>query len=250
MLSDPFMPLAIAAALAFLACTVGIWIVSRYGHWARSNSVYLAAFAAGALLTVSSLHLVPEALELSHDAGYAMLAGFLGLFALNQVMHLHIGHEHNGDSDAHHAGSDLIAVVGIGFHSLVDGVIYSVTFSVSALLGALSALGLVLHEVPEGAICYLLLHRSGYSRRKSFLGAIIAAAATTPLGAFISYPFIHRLEAPTLGLLLGVSAGALFYVGGSHLLPEVELDNRPAASLAVAAGVAVALATSLIAGGH
>jgi len=250
MLLDPFVPLAIAALLSLLACTTGIWLVSRYGHWARSNSVYLAAFAAGALITASSLHVVPEALELSHEAGYFMLAGFLGLFALNQVMHIHVGHEHNGNGESHHSGSDLIAVIGIGFHSLVDGVIYSVTFSVSALLGALSALGLVLHEVPEGAICYLLLLRSGFSRLRSFIGAVVAAAITTPVGAFLSYPFVHRLEGPTLGLLLGISAGALFYVGGSHLLPEVELDHRPSATIAVAAGVAVALATSLIAGGH
>lgn len=248
MLSDPIAPLAFAAVLSFLACAGGIWLVSRYGHWAKRNSVFLAAFAAGALLTVASLHLVPEAVELTHDAGYFILAGFLGLFALNQVMHLHVGHEHNGDRHGAHTGSDLVAVFGIGLHSLVDGIIYSVTFSVSTLLGALSALGLVMHEIPEGAICYLLLLRSGYSRRQSFVGAVAAAALTTPLGAFAAYPFVHSLNGPLLGRLLALAAGALTYVGASHLLPEVELERRPSAALAVAAGVTVSLATSLIVG--
>ncbi len=248
MLSHPITPLAIAAILSFLACAGGVWLVSRSGRWTKHNSVYLAAFAAGALVTVSSLHLVPEALELTPDAGYFILAGFLGLFALNQAMHPHTGHEQNGDPGSPHVHNDLVAVLGIGFHSLVDGAIYSVTFSVSALLGALSALGLVLHEVPEGAICYLLLLRSGYSRRQSFLGAIAAAAVTTPLGAFAAYPFVRTLTGPLLGRLLALAAGALTYVGASHLLPEVELDRRPSAALAVAAGAAVSLATSLIAG--
>jgi len=246
--SGSFVPLAIAAVLSCLASMSGIWLVSRYGRWAESNSVYIAAFAAGALLTVSTLHLIPESLDMIPSAPFYVLGGFLGLFALNQLMHLHIGHEHNGSRTEPPATGDLTAVIGIGFHSLVDGIIYSVTFSVSTLLGVLSVFGLVLHEVPEGAMCYVLLLRSGYGRRQSFLGAAAAAALSTPLGAFASYPFIDSLSDPVLGRLLGVAAGALLYVGASHLLPEVETERRPKASLSLAAGVVVSLAASFLAG--
>jgi zinc transporter ZupT len=48
-----------------------------------------------------------------------------------------------------------------------------------------------------------------------------------------------------LGLLLALSAGALVYVGASHLLPEVEKENRRYSLVALAAGVLVAAAIKL-----
>lgn len=46
----------------------------------------------------------------------------------------------------------IIPVVGIGFHSFLDGIIYSVTFNVRFFSGALAAVRMVLHEFPEGIV--------------------------------------------------------------------------------------------------
>lgn len=132
-------------------------------------------------------------------------------------------------------------LIGIGFHSFLDGVVYSISFSVSLLTGLLVALGMVLHEFPEGILTYTLLVRAGFSARRSLLLAFLAAALTTPVGTLISYPFISRIDAPMLGLLLALSAGALIYVGATHLLPRAELEPRRFSLVAVMAGVVVAL---------
>lgn len=42
--------------------------------------------------------------------------------------------------------------LGIGLHSFIDGVIYSVTFNVEGFTGMLSALGIILHEFTEDII--------------------------------------------------------------------------------------------------
>ena len=107
--------------------------------------------------------------------------------------------------------------------------------------GALAAIGMVLHEFPEGIVTFLLLERGGFSKRKSALYAFLAAAISTPLGTLVSYPFIDRVARPTLGLLLAVSAGALVYVGASHLLPEVEKENRRFSVISLTVGVLVAV---------
>jgi zinc transporter ZupT len=57
----------------------------------------------------------------------------------------------------------------------------------------------------------------------------------------VSYPFINTIERSTLGILLAISAGALVYVGASHLLPAVERENRKHSIFALAAGVLVAV---------
>jgi zinc transporter ZupT len=132
-------------------------------------------------------------------------------------------------------------MLGIGLHSLVDGIIYSVTFNVSVFTGVLAAIGMVLHEFPEGIVTFVLLERGGFSRRRSALYAFWAAAISTPLGTLVSYPFVSDIRRSTLGILLAISAGALVYVGASHLLPTVERENRRYSLLALAAGVLIAV---------
>ena len=52
---------------------------------------------------------------------------------------------------------------------------------------------------------------------------------------------MSRIARPGLGILLVVSAGALVYVGASHLLPEVEKENRQYSIISLAVGVLVAV---------
>jgi hypothetical protein len=59
----------------------------------------------------------------------------------------------------------LVPMVGIGVHSLIDRIIYSVTFSVGTVTGVASAIGMVLHEFPEGIFTYVLLRKGGMKER-------------------------------------------------------------------------------------
>jgi zinc and cadmium transporter len=99
----------------------------------------------------------------------------------------------------------------------------------------------VLHEFPEGIITYLLLLRGGFSERKALLLALLAASFSTPLGTLISYPYISRIDKPLLGAFLALSAGALVYVGATHLLPQAEKEQRKYTFFALGAGIIVAI---------
>jgi zinc and cadmium transporter len=132
-------------------------------------------------------------------------------------------------------------MLGIGFHSFIDGFIYSITFKVSVFTGVLATTGMVLHEFPEGIITYLLLVRAGFSERSALLLALLAAAVTTPMGMLVSYPYIADIDTPFLGGLLAFSGGALVYVGATHLLPQAEAENRKYSLLALVAGILVAV---------
>jgi ZIP family zinc transporter/zinc and cadmium transporter len=132
-------------------------------------------------------------------------------------------------------------MIGIGLHSFIDGFVYSITFTVSIFTGALAATGMVLHEFPEGIITYLLLVRGGFSERRSLLLAFLAASISTPLGMLVSCPYIGRIDKPLLGALLSLSAGALVYVGATHLLPQAEKEHRKYSLLALGGGILVAV---------
>jgi zinc transporter ZupT len=226
-----------AGILACIVTTAGIYVINKFARWGKKNVVYFMSFAAGVLIAVSFMHIVPVSFEMNNLAPVFLLVGFLSLHLFHRFLDVYVCSEQRYKSYIF----GVIPALGIGFHSLIDGVIYSVTFSVSVFTGVLAAVGMVLHEFPEGIVTFLLLAKSGFNKKKSFVYAFLAAALTTPLGVLISYPLISRLTSSVLGILLSVSAGALIYVGATHLLPRVEEESKKYTLLALAAGIAVAI---------
>jgi zinc and cadmium transporter len=235
--NNTFVAVVVASSLACVVTTIGIYVISKYEAWGRRNIVYFMSFAAGALVSVSFIHIIPKSFEMNEDAPIYLLIGFLAIYLFNRFLSLYICQEYQCETFA----TGIIPMLGIGFHSLLDGVIYSVTFNVSIFTGVLAAIGMVLHEFPEGIVTFLLLERGGFERRRAALYAFLAAAISTPLGTLVSYPFIDDIAKPTLGILLAVSAGALVYVGASHLLPEVEKENKQYSVISLVVGVLVAV---------
>jgi ZIP family zinc transporter len=232
-----FAPFA-ASVCAALITSLGIGAIRRYGDWATRNSPYFACFAAGVLITVSFLHIVPKSLSLSPQAPLYLLGGYLFMHLFNRFVTAFVCDRPATRDYA----IGLVPMLGIGIHSFIDGIIYTVTFSVSALTGTLAAIGMILHEFPEGIFTYVLLLKGGVGDRRALLGSFVAAALTTPLGMLVSYPVVSRIDPSTLAALLAISAGALIYVGASHLLPTAEREPRRYSLIALGAGVALAAA--------
>jgi ZIP family zinc transporter/zinc and cadmium transporter len=226
-----------ASALAAFVTTIGIYVIRRYEKWGRENTIYFVCFAAGVLISVSFLHIIPKAFSMNPSAPFYLLAGYLCLHFFNRFINAFVCDK---VSDIHYE-IGLVPMFGIGFHSFIDGFIYSITFTVSIFTGVLTATGMVLHEFPEGIITYLLLIRGGFKKKTSLILAFLAAALTTPLGMLVSFPYITRIDEPILGALLAFSAGALVYVGATHLLPQAEKEHKRYSLLSLGAGILVAV---------
>ncbi len=226
------------SSLAALVTSLGIFTIRRYTGWGQRNTTYFMCFAAGVLIAASFLHIIPKSIAMNPNAPTWLLMGFFGLHLFNRFLTSFVCEK---DPDKKDYTLGIVPMFGIGFHSLIDGFIYSIAFTVSILTGFLATTGMVLHEFPEGIITYLLLVRSGFRQRNAMLAAFLAAAATTPLGMLISYPIISKIEQSTLGALLSLSAGALVYVGATHLLPRAEQEQKKFSLVALAGGVLVAV---------
>lgn len=140
--------------------TAGLIIIRRYEAWGRANTYYFACFAAGFLVAVSFLHLVPEALSLVASTPAYLIAGYFFMHVVNWFVTSFVCDKPEMADYA----LGLVPLLGIGFHSFIDGVIYSVTFKVSVFMGALAAIGMVLDEFPKGIVTYLLTLCSQKSR--------------------------------------------------------------------------------------
>lgn len=241
MISNSFGAVILASLLACGVTTIGIYVISKYEHWGHEYSAYFMSFAAGVLIAVSFMHIIPKSFKMNDAAPIYLLVGFLTIYLSNRLLNLYVCNKYECPDDATNYAMGLIPMLGIGLHSFIDGIIYSVTFNVGIFTGVLAAIGMILHEFPEGIVTFVLLERGGFSRKRSAWYAFLAAGLSTPLGTLISYPFVNQVGQTTLGLLLATSAGALVYVGASHLLPAVEKENKNYSILALAAGVLVAV---------
>lgn len=224
----------LASLLAACVTTLGIYVIRHFEAWGRRNTTYFACFAAGVLISVSFLHIIPKSFGMNVRASLFLLAGYMFMHLFNRFVTAYVC-----DKNPEFA-IGLVPLLGIGFHSFLDGVIYSITFTVSVFTGTLAAIGMVLHEFPEGIITYLLLIRGGGSPKQSLWLSFFAAAVSTPLGTLISFPIISRIDPSVLGALLSISAGALIYVGATHLLPDAERKPAKYSLVALALGVLVA----------
>jgi zinc and cadmium transporter len=226
----------LASLLACVVTTVGIYIIGRYEDWANQNAVYFMSFAAGVLISVSFVHIIPKSFGMNDSSPLYLLMGFMGLYLFNRFLNVFVCQQR----ECPELAMGIIPMLGIGFHSFLDGVIYSVTFNVSIFTGIVAAIGMILHEFPEGIVTFVLLKRGGTDKRRSALYAFLAAGLSTPLGTLISFPFIEKIPESTLGALLALSAGALVYVGASHLLPAVEKENMRYTTISLTTGILVA----------
>lgn len=231
--NDPFPLILLFSFSAMLVNSLGIYVIYRNKSWAEKTQEYFMCFAAGMLITSPLIMALPEAIGKNKQAGIAALAGFVFMFASNKFI--------SQRTKQKSLAFGITAMQGIFIHSLLDGVVYTVTFSVSAIMGILTGLGLVIHEFAEGVITFTLLLKSGFSVKKSALYAFFVAALSTPVGALIAYPAISRVSDATLGLTLGFVAGVLIFLSAAHLLPEAQEGDKKHSTLAFFLGVSLAL---------
>lgn len=242
MRDNTFVYISIFAVSAMIVNGAGIWAVYKNKDWVEKNKAYFMCFAAGVLITSPLIMALPSAFEKTHNAGIAALIGFIFMFFSNKF----IKHK----TKKKELAFGITAIQGIGIHSVIDGIIYTVTFSVSVLTGIMSGIGLVAHEFAEGVITFSVLLKGGMSDKKAAIIAFLVAGLTTPIGAFVAYPLVNMFTDSMLGLSLGFVSGVLIYISASHLLPEAREHEKSHSLIAFILGVGLSITLLIIEGGH
>lgn len=193
-------------------------ITRKISHW-------LISFAAGALLGVAFLDLLPESLESLNSflVGSIILGAILFFFLLEKLFLWY--HCHDQHCDVHEVkGGKYLIILGDAVHNFVDGIIITVSFLVSIPLGISTALAVILHEIPQEISDFSILTHHGVSRMKNLVVNIFAALAT-PVGALLTYAFAD-LVAGVAPILLAFAAGVFIYIANSDLIPELHHEVR------------------------
>lgn len=212
----------------------------------------LVSFAIGALLGAAFLEIIPHAFEAgeAHEVAFAILGGIFGFFVLEKLLlwrhchtencEVHDPHHQPRGASAHDQGrSGALIVVGDTVHNFVDGVLIAAAFLQSTELGAVTALAIIAHEIPQEVGDFLILLHSGYSRLRALVVNLLSSCATI-VGGVIGYyglQVIADLEAT----LLGVVAASMIYVAVADLIPGLhkrpELRDTASQALLIALGI-------------
>ena len=252
--------IATAAGSLLSLLLAALLALSARPHWVP----VLVSYAIGALLGASLLEVLPEAVEMGGDietVAKALLGGILLFFLLeklvlwrhchDEVCEAHGGHAHDHGHD--HGRSGLMITVGDTFHNFVDGVIIAGAFLVDFRLGAVTALAIIAHEIPQEIGDFLILLHSGYSRTKALLINLLTGVATM-VGALVGYFALSMLEGWT-PVLLGLAGASMLYVALSDLIPglhkRAEIGETMQQLALIGLGIgSVALFGYLIGHGH
>lgn len=209
--------------------------------WSKILEKNAIPFAAGVLITVAILGLMPEAIELIGTRAFpAVFISFLTVYIFeNFIFSLH----HHGEDHEHNKklkSSVPIVIIGDTLHNLIDGVAIGASFLTSPGLGLITALSTFFHEVPHEIGDFGIMLKAGWSRKNILLVNAISASFTI-VGAFSLY-FVSENDL-LVGYLLAVSAGIFLYLSSIDFLPHALEDakKKKSALLPLILGVIIML---------
>jgi ZIP family zinc transporter/zinc and cadmium transporter len=229
------------AAAAAGANLLGAAFVVGRARWSTRALDVMLAFAAGFMISVAMIDLLPEALARGgHQAAVIALCGYLAVHITQHVIgtHFHFGEETHHVSEA----VSVAALVGLLLHTFVDGVAVASGFGIGGAVGALVFTAVILHKVPEGLAISSLFLAAGQGKGRAMLAA--AALGTATIAGVVLTDQIGALRDHGLAL----AAGVTLYVGMSNLVPEFRARGGWQLPLAFLAGAAIYFVARTLAG--
>ncbi len=213
--------------VSFLACAFtlagGLFALRIERHMAL-----VLGFSAGAVIGVALFDLLPESLELSGDMSLPFVLVAAG-YAAYHLIHRTV---------AHAARRGALGGLTLSLHSFLDGLSIGVSFKVSAAVGSVVAIGVVVHDLCDGINTVTVVRRSGAGDRAARRWLLVDALAPVA-GAAVGWSL--ALEGGTLGFALALFAGFFLYIGATNLLPAAGAhpDAGAAAGFATILGMAM-----------
>ena len=207
----------------------------------------MLAFAAGIMLAISFLQLIPEGIRMSSTflCMLGVTIGALVMYGSDRIIpHIHPGlckHEEGRSMQA----AVAYLLIGIFLHNFPEGIAIGVgtvtTFSLSLTL----AIAIAIHDIPE-SICtaapYYYLTRK---RLKSFLVSV-AIGLPAVAGYLFASVFFPLISQELLGVLIGLTAGLMIYICADELIPTSCKPGNHQTIFALVAGVLVVMVLGMI----
>lgn len=217
MLSTTYIAVLILAFLSGLTTLIGVALAIHFKKSIKGIVIGIS-FSAGIMLLISFFELIPESVS---TAGIiktliAISLGILLLGTLNLIIpHTHLVKE-KGKFDSHLLKAAYLIALGLILHDFPEGFAMANSYIYSPTLGLLIALSIAIHNIPEEfamAAPIVLVKKKGFLFKAAFLSGL-----AEPAGAIVGLFAVSFL--PALNpLFMSFAAGAMIFVSLHELIP-------------------------------
>lgn len=173
------------------------------------------SFASGVMLTLSLVDLIPTSINYlkmdNRSLLYAVLFFFVGII-LCLILNTKIK-----DNDVLYK-TGILSMIGIMIHNIPEGIVTYVLSTVDMKLGLIFAIAIILHNIPEGISISVPIYYSKKSKKKAFLYTMLSGLSE-PLGALLSMIFLYKYISNFLiAILFSLIAGLMSYISIFELM--------------------------------
>jgi ZIP family zinc transporter len=222
--------------LAGLSTGIGSWITFFSKHTNRAFLSFSLGLAAGVLLFVSFLELLPESADVfarisdkSHGFMFAVLS-FMGGLLLMSIIDFFAPHHENVHAITSEEIESLktlanlkrigvLISVAVVLHNIPEGVAMF-TVGVSDYRLALPILAaIIIHNIPIGISISAPIYQATGSKSKALKLSLLTGLAA-PFGALMAWLFLLPYWTPVFeGIVLGAVGGTMVYIALDELIP-------------------------------
>jgi ZIP family zinc transporter len=233
----------ILALATFFSTFIGGAIIIKF----RKYLPFFFAFAAGSLIAVSFLDLLPESINIANSINfpvrYIMLAVVFSFFFYSLLERFFLTHQMEGKNEHGH----ILGPIGAGsliVHSFMDGAAIGAAFKVNASIGIIVALAVIFHDFTDGINTVTLMLKNRQKIGRTLLFLLMDALA--PVFGVMTAVLIS-IPQNILALILAAFVGEFLYIGASTLLPETKKHISKGIIVAMAIGILlITILTSLV----
>lgn len=173
------------------------------------------SFASGVMLTLSLVDLIPTCINYlkmdNRSLLYTLLFFFIGI-----ILCLIINTKIKDNDVLYKTG--IISMIGIMIHNIPEGIVTYILSTVDMKLGLIFAIAIILHNIPEGISISVPIYYSKKSKKKAFLYTMISGLSE-PLGALLSMIFLYKYISNFLiAILFSLIAGLMSYISIFELM--------------------------------
>jgi ZIP family zinc transporter len=214
---DPLVWIVIIAVLGpVIGSAIGILRMPTSGYICN-----MLCFAAGVMLAISFLELIPESLAIS-SSGISVLGVILGtsaMYALDKIIpHIHprlCAQEQGCNLER----TSIYLILGIFLHNFPEGMAIAVGSVTETRVSITIALAIAVHNIPEGICTSAPYYHSTGKRVLAFL--LSASTALPILIGYVTARYIFQQLSPQIvALLISSTAGLMIYITADELIPH------------------------------
>ncbi|WP_066627439.1 ZIP family metal transporter [Clostridium magnum] len=194
----------------------------------------IIGFAGGLMLSVVVFDLIPEAIIKWNFFGTISFC-IIGIIVIALV-----DNKINLENVNKHTKVAFMAALGLMIHNFPEGIIMGCGFAAGGTLGIKMALIISIHDIPEGIAVSAPLVASRVKVSKILVYAFITAFPTA-IGTWVG-AYIANISMNVLGACLSFASGIMLYVVCGEMLPESsKLWDGVTSTVGILTGIIVGL---------